>query len=454
MNTNSNENRIKKEIIQEFLGEVEKKLPFWLKSEKEELKDVLDELENHIWDRATELANDEEPTLEHIRQVIDHMGSPNKIASEYKHRGKPKLYITEELFPMYTKVLIIITGIIFGFNLLGTLIAIAGNNTASELAAGFFRGLFISLAIAIILVTIQFVMLSKEGYMPRDFDRITSRLPGSIRNYFDAAKKTSSDKEYSSTTYTEESKESSEYKRTFITEKPILQSESISSKETVIDEPKIRILSEQETTITEKPHVIKETIIVKEPRVIRESKYGPKETPYPKRVVKYQHSIRNVLSEGITSMVFGAACVIIAFLPVLEFVGIDLRYWFAISGGITIISGVIKFLRGVVGRIVPLQQGLMFFGLFPTAANIPLYLAVLGKGIYKKPNVFNDLKDLIALIISKMGHVMNVEIAELTISIIVYVLVAFTALALLTEFGKIIRLGAEGFPEKEVKIYR
>ncbi len=448
MNTISNDNRIKKETIDEFLKEVEKKLPFWLKSEKEELKDVLDELENHIWDGATELAGDEEPTLEHIRQTIEHMGSPSKIAGEYKHRGKPKLFITEELFPMYTKVLIIIVGVIFGFNLLGTLIALAGTSTFGELAAGFFRGLFISLAVAIILVTIQFVILSKEGYLPKDFDRVTQRLPISIRNYFVTKKKETTQKEYSSVdrSFSEET-ETSVYKRDFISKEPTIHTTQSPIKEKFVDEPKVKILSEQEVIRTDKPQVIKETIIVKEPR-IRER------APQPKRVVKYQDSIRNVLSEGITAMVFGAAFVIIAFLPVLDFIGTHFRYWIAISGGITIAGGVIKFVRGVVGRIVPLQQGLMFLGMIPTAANIPLYLALIGKGVYKNPNIFNEFMALLEKIILKIGWEWDLSIATRTITIIVYVLIGLLSLALLSEFGKIIRLGAEGFPEKEVKIYR
>ncbi|HUT82602.1 MAG TPA: hypothetical protein VMZ29_15510 [Candidatus Bathyarchaeia archaeon] len=447
MNTISSDNRTKKETIDTFLEEVEKKLPFWLKSEKEELKEVLDELETHIWDGATELAGDEEPTLNHIQQVIDHMGSPSKIASEYKHRGKPKLFITEELFPMYTKVLIIIAGVIFGFNLLGTLIAIAGNSTASELAAGFFRGLFIGLAVAIILVTIQFVILSKEGYLPDNFDRITSRLPIRIRKYFDSKKNEPTYKEYSSNA-SFATEEASVYKRTLSTEEPFVQTETMASKGIAIDEPKVKIISEQETLKQTKPQFIKETIIVKEPQSITES------TPQPKRVVKYQYSIRNVLSEGITGMVFGAAFVIIAFLPVLAFIGTYFRYWIAIFGGIIIVGGFIKFLRGIVGRIVPLQQGLMFLGMIPTAATIPLYLAVLGKGVYHSDLIYNDIINLLDIIISKMGLVMSELIAQRSITITVYVVVGVIALTLLSEFGKIIRLGAEGFPEKEVRIYR
>ena len=67
-------------LVKEFLDEVERKLPFWLKDEKKNVVDILEELETHIWDRATELADGEEPSIEDIKQVIDQMGTPSKIA--------------------------------------------------------------------------------------------------------------------------------------------------------------------------------------------------------------------------------------------------------------------------------------------------------------------------------------------------------------------------------------
>ena len=96
----------------------------------------------------------------------------------------------------------------------------------------------------------------------------------------------------------------------------------------------------------------------------------------------------------------------------------------------------------------------MFLGMIPTAANIPLYLALIGKGVYKNPNIFNDFLALLEKIVLKIGWTWDLSIATRTITIIVYVLVGLFSLALLSEFGKIIRLGAEGFPEKEVRIYR
>ncbi|MHA1513310.1 MAG: HAAS signaling domain-containing protein, partial [Candidatus Hodarchaeales archaeon] len=314
MNTINNDNRTKKEVIDTFLEDVEKKLPFWLRGEKEELKEILEELETHIWDGASELAEGNDPSIEQIEQVIEQLGSPSKIAEEYKHRGKPKFYITEELFPIYTKVLILVAGVIFAFNLLGMLLSI-GSQTVGGLFGNLFGGFFTSLAIAVILLTIQFVYLSREGYLPENFQRLTSRLPFSLKKYFDSKKK------------------STDTKKRYDEEPAKTTTESYAATEEVMkdDEPKVKIISER--TFAE-PQVIKETIIVKEPRRTRD-----RDEPRPERVVKY--SYRNTLSEGITGMVFGTVFAILPFFPLLDFIGFYLSIWISVFGGVMIIGGMI-----------------------------------------------------------------------------------------------------------------
>ena len=162
-NNYDNDSDKRQELIKTFLDDVERKLPFWLKDEKENISDILEELETHIWDRATELAEGGDPSEEQIEIVIEQMGTPSKIASEYKRRGKPKYFITEELFPLYTKILIIVGAVLVGFNFIGMLFSIIGATSARAVFGGFFQGIFVSFAIALVLITIQFVYLSKEG---------------------------------------------------------------------------------------------------------------------------------------------------------------------------------------------------------------------------------------------------------------------------------------------------
>ena len=90
-------------LINEFLKDVKTKLPEWLKDKKEH-KEILAELEDHIWSKAEELSETSRPTLETVQIAIDHMGTPESIAKEYKRRGTPKFYITEELWPYYKNV--------------------------------------------------------------------------------------------------------------------------------------------------------------------------------------------------------------------------------------------------------------------------------------------------------------------------------------------------------------
>lgn len=71
-------------LVKEFKEQVVKKLPIWIKTSSEEQKDVLDELESHIWDKAEELAQGGTITSMHVREAVALMGSPREIAKEYR----------------------------------------------------------------------------------------------------------------------------------------------------------------------------------------------------------------------------------------------------------------------------------------------------------------------------------------------------------------------------------
>ena len=89
-------NQVKK-MVKNFLDEVKEKLPGWLKENEVELDDVLTQLEEHVYEKATELARSEDIDINSMRQAIFEMGKPEDIAREYKRRGTPKVFITEEL---------------------------------------------------------------------------------------------------------------------------------------------------------------------------------------------------------------------------------------------------------------------------------------------------------------------------------------------------------------------
>ncbi len=156
-------------IIKEYLKEVKSKLPEWLKDKKEH-KEILAELEDHIWNKAEELSNMSQPTIESVKSAITHMGTPESITKEYKRRGTPKYYITEELWSTYLKVLGIVFAVIFGITLISQVIDfVFGNVSIGELVGNIFQGIQIGFLSSFVIISIIFVALSMEGYFPEDF---------------------------------------------------------------------------------------------------------------------------------------------------------------------------------------------------------------------------------------------------------------------------------------------
>jgi hypothetical protein len=153
-------------MIKEYLREVKKKLPEWLKDKKEH-KEILAELEDHIWNKAEELSKTSQPTLVSVQMAIEHMGTPENIAREYKHRGTPKVYITEELWLLYKKVLTVVFSVIIGIAIIIQIVNLVFGNyeTLGDVIMGIQMGLLVAFAV----ITIIFVVLSMEGYFPEDF---------------------------------------------------------------------------------------------------------------------------------------------------------------------------------------------------------------------------------------------------------------------------------------------
>jgi hypothetical protein len=156
-------------LIKEFLKKVKEKLPEWLKDKKEH-KEILAELEEHIWNKAEELSKTGQPTFESVQTAIDHMGTPESIAKEYKRRGTPKFYITEELWPLYKNVLAFVFFIIVIINIIIPILNVVFNSTSvGEIFENVSSGLFLGFLGGFAAITVIFVALSMEGYFPEDF---------------------------------------------------------------------------------------------------------------------------------------------------------------------------------------------------------------------------------------------------------------------------------------------
>jgi len=155
--------------VREYLKEIEKRLPEWLKDKKEH-KEILADLEEHLWSKAAELSETGQPDVKSVNLAIDHMGTPQNIAKEYKRRGEPKFFLTQELWPLYVKVLSTVFAIIVSLVIIGLIVSFfTGNGSFESLVGGLITGIQTGILLSFTIVTIVFVALSHEGYFPEDF---------------------------------------------------------------------------------------------------------------------------------------------------------------------------------------------------------------------------------------------------------------------------------------------
>jgi hypothetical protein len=155
--------------VREYLREIKKNLPEWLKDKKEH-KEILADLEEHIWSKAAELSETGQPDEKSVKLAIDHMGKPQNIVKEYKRRGEPKFYITKELWPSYIKTLSIVFAVIVSLVIIGMIASFfTGSGSFETLVGGLITGIQSGLLLSFTIVSIVFVALSMEGYFPEDF---------------------------------------------------------------------------------------------------------------------------------------------------------------------------------------------------------------------------------------------------------------------------------------------
>jgi len=91
------------EIISDYLGLIKKILPLSIRLRKNELRDFLDEIEEHIWEKVIESTRDKEPTEIDIQIAISQVGEPEEIAAKFVSESTPHIYLSEELSPSYRK---------------------------------------------------------------------------------------------------------------------------------------------------------------------------------------------------------------------------------------------------------------------------------------------------------------------------------------------------------------
>ncbi|MFX1274108.1 MAG: hypothetical protein ACFFBP_05800 [Promethearchaeota archaeon] len=176
-----------KSLVYNYLVEVKKYLPWWVKSDKKERIKILEQLETHIWEKAEDISELDEPTEDSVRLALAHMGSPRSIAQEYEQGKTPKVFISTELWSIYKIIILIVIANIIIFNVLYALNLVSSyiKNPVvlipdkpltlfdEEKISLIFLSIFNNAGLfgAIGVVTIIFFWLSKRGYYP---DRVKS----------------------------------------------------------------------------------------------------------------------------------------------------------------------------------------------------------------------------------------------------------------------------------------
>ncbi len=165
-----------KQLLDEFIGKVEAKLPDYIKKNEAERNDVLGEIRERVLDIAEELSGGGEVTDAVLEAAITRMGLPGAVAGSYRRTGTPKLLISQELWPFYKTLLLIVFGALVLGNVVAMIIGLLSGDgplAVLQMAGGIQGGFFAAFTI----VTLIFFWLSHQGYVPQDFDE-NAKEPG------------------------------------------------------------------------------------------------------------------------------------------------------------------------------------------------------------------------------------------------------------------------------------
>ena len=158
--------------VNEFLTQVKDRMPVWIRWKEKEFECIIKELELHIWERAIDNAHGIPLKESNLQIAIAEMGTPESITSEYVRKSTPKLYITKELLPYYLKSiknLLIATLLLHLFIIIWPiLIRIILPVFTIDIEINPLILYIISFHFWIVL-TILFIIFSKEGYLPSHF---------------------------------------------------------------------------------------------------------------------------------------------------------------------------------------------------------------------------------------------------------------------------------------------
>ncbi len=154
-------------LVENFLKEIKKHLPDWLKNDDEKLEDITLEISSHIWDSAQEIAGSKDPNTASVQEAIKRLGNPKEIARNYKKRGTPKYFISEELWSIYRKVNFYLIAILFSLIMIVQVVIVEPTNIQQALVNTVTTSYPVIITFLLVIIGI-FVGLSEEGYFPKD----------------------------------------------------------------------------------------------------------------------------------------------------------------------------------------------------------------------------------------------------------------------------------------------
>lgn len=357
------------QIINDYLIQLRKKLPEWLKLKKDDVNKILNNLEVQIMDEARNIAKGQEPSDTEIQQALIQIGSPEIIAKIYKQRGTPGLYITKELIDFYVRtmlfffiIVILINGIVSIFQFFF--------QPWWQVLGSMFAGIWIGGLIVAIVITILFVYFSMQGFLPEDFGIIPSRLalifPFSI-----------------SEMGLQESREYTQIK---------LEEASQKAKETIA-EARLRVknkLSEIKEITKEKLEAADlrreqkqmEAELRREEKLesVRLRREERKEQVKIKRQMKKKQpvSVGELIFGAIGGIVFGLFIIIQPFAGIPGLFVAEFLDWLRIFGLIIFFSGILYLIRLAIGvRNLTGQQVMLVIEALYSLVGIPLLLILL-----------------------------------------------------------------------------
>jgi len=359
------------EMINNYLTQVYKKLPEWLKLKKEEADKILEDLETQILDEARNIADGREPSDFDIQQALIQIGTPESIAKLYKRRGTPKLYITEELFDFYIRTMLFFFLIVIAINIIVSIFKFIFQPLNWAISLGeMFSGMWIGCLITALVITIIFVYFSMEGFLPEDFGVIPSRL--ALLFPFHISEKGFKETQEYTKIKLEEAKQKA---KETITKARVRTKERLAEIKAATKEKLAATQLRREQKLLEaKIHREEKLERYKQRREERKEAAKMKREMRKKQVV----TIGELIFGAIAGLIFGLFIIIQPFAELPGLFEPEFLNWLRIFGLLIVISGLINLLRLIIGvRNYTGQQIMLVLEALYSLVYIPVFLILL-----------------------------------------------------------------------------